>query len=44
MDDWAFSHGLSEAALSRFAEAMGEGPIVHSTPVKDFFEKKKRKK
>ena len=31
-------------ALSRFAEAMGEGPIVHSTPVKDFFEKKKRKK
>ena len=31
-------------ALSRFAEAMGEGAVTHSTPVTDFFEKKKKRK
>ena len=36
--------GEQREALSRFAEAMGEGAVTHSTPVKDFFEKKKKKK
>ena len=31
-------------ALRAYAEAMGEGATAHNTPVKDFFEKKKKKK
>lgn len=31
-------------ALKAYAETMGEGGTAHNTPVKDFFEKKKKKK
>ncbi len=36
--------GEQRDALKRFAEAMGEGDGPHNTPVRDFFEKKKKKK
>ena len=36
--------GEQRDALTAFAEAMGEGTTSHGTPVRDFFEKKKKKK